>query len=151
MIELKRILLVEDNAHDVELTMDALAEHNLANEVVVAKDGEEALDYLYRRGQFESRPEGNPVVILLDLKMSGTDGFEVLRKIKSDYKLKLIPVVVLASSREEQDIIESYKLGVNSYVVKPINFLDFAVSVKEVGIFWAVINEPPPGSVRKGL
>lgn len=151
MIELKRILLVEDNPDDVKLTMDALAEHNLANEVVVVKDGVEALDYLYRRGQFESTPEGNPVVILLDLNIAGTDSFEVLRKIKSDSNLKLIPVVVLASSREEQDITESYKLGVNSYVVKPVNFRDFASAVKELGIFWAVINEPPPGSVRKGL
>lgn len=149
MIDLKRILLVEDNHNDVELTLEALGEHNLANAVEVARDGEEALDYLYRRGRFASRPNGNPVAMLLDLKLPKVNGLEVLKAIRSDEGLKLIPVVILTSSREEQDLIESYRLGVNAYVVKPVNFDDFMDAVKTLGIFWAIINEPPPGSLGK--
>lgn len=149
MVELKCILLVEDDPRDVELTLVALAEHNLVNEVMVVHDGVEALDYLYRRGQFAEQPDGNPSVILLDLKLPKVDGFEVLRTIKSDDRLKFIPVVVLTSSREDRDMVESYKLGVNAYVVKPVDFHEFTDAVKELGIFWALINEPPPGSVRK--
>jgi CheY-like chemotaxis protein len=149
MNELKRILLVEDNPKDVELTLSALAEHNLANEVIVTRDGAEGLDYLYRRGQFKLRAEGNPAVILLDLKMPKVDGLEVLRLIKSDMELKAIPVVMLTSSREEKDLIVSYQLGVNAYVVKPVNFQEFVNAVKELGVFWAIVNEPPPTSVKK--
>jgi CheY-like chemotaxis protein len=149
MAELKRILLAEDNPKDVELTLTALDEHNLANEVVVVNDGAEALDYLYRRGKFSMRADNDPAVVLLDLKMPKVDGLEVLRTIKKDDKLKTIPLVILTSSREEKDLVESYKLGVNAYVVKPVNFQQFIEAVKELGAFWAVINEPPPGSVRK--
>ncbi len=149
MAELKRILLAEDNPKDVELTLTALDEHNLANEVVVVNDGAEALDYLYRRGKFAMRADNDPAVVLLDLKMPKVNGLEVLRTIKKDDKLKTIPLVILTSSREEKDLVESYKLGVNAYVVKPVNFQQFIEAVKELGAFWAVINEPPPGSVRK--
>ena len=149
MAELKRILLAEDNPQDVELTLTALDEHNLANEVVVVNDGAEALDYLYRRGKYAMRADNDPAVVLLDLKMPKVDGLEVLRTIKKDDKLKSIPLVILTSSREEKDLVESYKLGVNAYVVKPVNFQQFIEAVKELGAFWAVINEPPPGSVRK--
>jgi len=149
MAELKRILLAEDNPKDVELTLTALDEHNLANEVVVVNDGAEALDYLYRRGKFSMRADNDPAVVLLDLKMPKVDGLEVLRTIKNDNRLKMIPLVILTSSREEKDLVESYKLGVNAYVVKPVNFQQFIEAVKELGAFWAVINEPPPGSVRK--
>jgi len=149
MAELKRILLAEDNPKDVELTLTALDEHNLANEVVVVNDGAEALDYLYRRGKFAMRADNDPAVVLLDLKMPKVDGLEVLRTIKKDDNLKTIPLVILTSSREEKDLVESYKLGVNAYVVKPVNFQQFIEAVKELGAFWAVINEPPPGSVRK--
>ena len=148
MIELKRILLVEDNPNDVELTLEALAEHNLANSVVVARDGEEALDYLFYRGMFAGRPAGNPVVILLDLKLPKVSGHEVLRAIRADNKLKMIPVVILTSSREEQDLIEGYRNGVNAYVVKPVDFSDFLEAMKSLGVFWAVINEAPPGPGR---
>jgi CheY-like chemotaxis protein len=146
-IDLKRILLVEDNPNDVELTLEALSEHHLANAVEVAHDGEEALDYLYRRGPFASRPNGNPAVILLDLKLPKVDGFEVLKTIRSEEHLKLIPVVVLTSSREDRDMFDSYKLGVNAYVVKPVDFHEFLDAVKGLGIFWAILNEPPPGSI----
>jgi CheY-like chemotaxis protein len=148
MAELKRILLAEDNPKDVELTLTALEEHNLANEVVVVHDGAEALDYLYRRGKFALRADANPAVVLLDLKMPKVDGLEVLRTIKADKGLQAIPVVILTSSREEKDLVESYKLGVNAYVVKPVDFQQFVDAVKELGAFWAIINEPPPGSVR---
>ena len=146
---LGRILIVEDDPKDVELTLTALEEYNLANEVVVTRDGEEALDYLYCRGNFAARTNDNPAVLLLDLKLPKVDGLEVLQQIKSDEKLKMIPVVVLTSSREERDMVASYRLGVNAYVVKPVDFHEFVNAIKELGIFWAVINEPPPGSVRK--
>jgi len=148
--ELGRILIVEDDPKDVELTLTALEEYNLANEVVVTRDGEEALDYLYCRGNFKMRGSENPAVVVLDLKLPKVDGLEVLQQIKADDKLKFIPVVVLTSSREEKDMVASYKLGVNGYVVKPVDFHDFVNAIKELGIFWALINEPPPGSVRKG-
>jgi CheY-like chemotaxis protein len=149
MENLGRILLVEDDPKDVELTLTALEEYNLANEVVVATDGEQALDYLYYRGNYLRRAHENPAVILLDLKLPKVDGLEVLKQLKSDDNLKLIPVVVLTSSREEKDMVASYKLGVNAYVVKPVDFHEFVNAIKELGVFWAVINEPPPGSVRK--
>jgi CheY-like chemotaxis protein len=149
MDTLKRILLVEDDPRDVELTLTALEDHKLANEVTVVRDGQEALDYLYRRGQFATRPNENPAVILLDLKLPKVDGLEVLKQIKSDEQLKTIPVVVLTSSQEEQDMLRSYKLGVNAYVVKPVDFHDFITAVKELGMFWAIINQPPPGSIKK--
>jgi CheY-like chemotaxis protein len=144
-----RILMVEDDPQDVELTLTALADYNLANEVVVTGDGEEALDYLYCRGNFKARTSENPAVLLLDLKLPKVDGLEVLQQIKSDEKLRMIPVVVLTSSREERDMVASYKLGVNAYVVKPVDFHEFVNAIKELGVFWAVINEPPPGSVKK--
>ena len=149
MAEIGRILLVEDDPKDVELTMTALEEYNLGNEVVVASDGEEALDYLYYRGKFQRRSGENPAVLLLDLKLPKVDGLEVLERIKSDEKLRMIPVVVLTSSREERDMVVSYKLGVNAYVVKPVDFHEFVNAIKELGAFWAIINEPPPGSIRK--
>jgi DNA-binding response OmpR family regulator len=133
----------------VELSLTALEEYNLANEVVVARDGEEALDYLYCRGKFAARPDGNPAVLLLDLKLPKVNGLEVLQQIRSDEKLKMIPVVVLTSSHEEKDMVASYKLGVNAYVVKPVDFHEFVNAVRELGVFWAIINEPPPGSLKK--
>ena len=149
MSGLGRILLVEDDPKDVELTLTALEEYNLANEVLVVGDGEDALDYLHCRGTFGTRTQGNPAVMLLDLKLPKVDGLEVLKEIKSDEKLKVIPVVVLTSSREERDMVASYQLGVNAYVVKPVDFHEFVNAIKELGVFWAVINEPPPGSVAK--
>jgi CheY-like chemotaxis protein len=146
---LKRILLVEDSDRDVELTLAALDEHRLANEVVVARDGEEALNYLHRRGSFGGRPAGNPAVVLLDLKMPRVDGLDVLREMKAHAQLRTIPVVMLTSSREEQDVVESYQLGVSAYVVKPVGFQEFIDAVKNLGLFWAILNEPPPGSLRK--
>jgi CheY-like chemotaxis protein len=150
MTELGRILLVEDDPNDVELTLTALAEYNLANEVVVTRDGAEALDYLYSRGSFAARSTDNPAVLLLDLKLPKVDGLQVLKQIKSDENLRMIPVVVLTSSREERDMVESYRLGVNAYVVKPVDFHEFVNAIKELGVFWAVINQPPPGSIRRG-
>jgi CheY-like chemotaxis protein len=147
---LRRILMVEDDARDVELSLTALEQYNLANEVVVVSDGEEALDYLYQRGQFMGRANGNPAVLLLDLKLPKVDGLEVLQQIKTDDRLKMIPVVVLTSSREQRDMVASYQLGVNAYVVKPVDFHEFVNAVKELGIFWALINEPPPGSIKRG-
>jgi CheY-like chemotaxis protein len=149
MNKLGRILMVEDDPKDVELTLTALEEYNLANEVVVTRDGEQALDYLYRRGEYKTRSNGNPAVLLLDLKLPKVDGLEVLKQIKSDGPLRTIPVVVLTSSKEEKDVVASYKLGVNAYVVKPVDFHEFVNAIKELGVFWAIINEPPPGSVRK--
>jgi len=142
-------LLVEDDPKDTELTMTALEEYHLSNEVVVASDGEEALDYLYCRGKFQRRGSENPAVLLLDLKLPKVDGLQVLETIKSDENLRMIPVVVLTSSREERDMVASYRLGVNAYVVKPVDFHEFVNAIKELGVFWAIINEPPPGSVRK--
>jgi CheY-like chemotaxis protein len=141
--------MVEDDPKDVELTLTALEEYNLANEVVVSRDGEQALDYLHCRGEYKARSSGNPAVMLLDLKLPKVDGLEVLKQIKSDGELRMIPVVVLTSSKEEKDMVASYKLGVNAYVVKPVDFHEFVNAIKELGVFWAVINEPPPGSVRK--
>jgi len=148
MSTLGRILLVEDDPKDVELSLTALEEYHLANEVVVARDGEEALDYLYRRGSFATRLNDNPAVLLLDLKLPKVDGLEVLQQIKSDENLKIIPVVVLTSSHEEKDMVASSSLGVNAYVVKPADFHEFVNAIKELGFFWAVINEPPPGSIK---
>jgi len=146
---LKRILLVEDSEKDIELTLMALAENNLANEVVIAHDGTEALDYLYRRGTFVDRPDGLPAVVFLDLKMPKLDGLEVLRQMKDDPNLKQVPVVMVTSSREEQDLVRSYRLGVNAYVVKPVDFSQFVESVKELGFFWALLNEPPPACLSR--
>jgi CheY-like chemotaxis protein len=149
MTILGRILIVEDDPRDVELTMTALEDYKLVNEVVVARDGEEALDYLYCRGSFHGRSHENPAVMLLDLKLPKVDGLEVLKRIKSDERLKMIPVVVLTSSREEQDMLRSYTLGVNAYVVKPVDFHEFINAVKELTVFWAIINQPPPGSITR--
>ena len=143
----KRILLAEDDPKDVELTLTALEEHNLANKVVVARDGAEALDYLYRRGRFADRLDGQPVVVLLDLKMPRVDGLEVLRQIKGDPELRTIPIVILTSSRQEQDIVESYDLGVNAYVVKPVAFDTFVDVVRQLGLFWVLTNEAPPSAI----
>jgi CheY-like chemotaxis protein len=144
----KRILLAEDNANDVELTLSALQQNHVANEIVVTRDGAEALDYLYRRNAHANRPHGNPALMLLDLKMPKVDGIEVLRQVKSDPALKSIPVVVLTSSREEQDLLQTYDLGVNAYVVKPVDFHEFVDAVKLLGGFWAVVNETPPEIAR---
>ena len=138
--------MVEDDPKDVELTMTALEDYNLANEVVVVRDGEEALNYLTYQKEYEDRPSSNPAVMLLDLKLPKVDGLEVLRQVKNNEKLRMIPVVVLTSSHEEKDLIASYKLGVNAYVVKPVDFHQFVNAIKELGVFWAVINAPPPGS-----
>ncbi len=138
--------MVEDDPKDVELTLTALEDYNLANEVVVVRDGEEALNYLNCQNEYLERLSGNPAVMLLDLKLPKVDGLEVLRQVKSNEALKLIPVVVLTSSHEEKDLIASYKLGVNAYVVKPVDFHQFVNAIKELGVFWAVINAPPPGS-----
>jgi CheY-like chemotaxis protein len=149
MIKLKRILLVEDNPNDAELTLEALAEHNLANDVEWVHDGEEALDYLFCRGKFEGGSCNDLAVVLLDLKLPKVDGLEVLRAIKSTESLKLVPVVVLTSSREEKDLVESYELGVNAYVVKPVDFGEFMSAVEELGVFWALVNEPPPAAGKR--
>lgn len=146
MSTLKRILLVEDNKNDRELALAALKEYYLANEIIEARDGVEALDYLHRRGQFANHAPGNPAVVLLDLKMPRLDGLEVLKEMKSHEKLKMIPVVMLTGSREESDLLESYRTGVNAYMVKPIDFQQFVDAVKQIGLFWAVLNEPPPGT-----
>ncbi len=149
MAEIDRILLVEDDHKDVELILSALAENRLANEVQVVRDGEEALDYLYRRAQFRLRRPGNPAVVLLDLKLPKVHGLDVLKQIKSDETLKSVPVVILTSSTEAPDLEQSYELGVNAYVVKPVDFAQFVIALKQIGLFWAVINEPPPGSHRR--
>jgi CheY-like chemotaxis protein len=146
--ELKTILLAEDNVNDLELTLTALQEHRVANEVVVARDGAEALDYLFRRGAYEGRRGGTPVLALLDIKMPKVDGLEVLKQIKSDPQLRTMPVVMLTSSREESDLLRSYDLGVNAYVVKPVDFGDFMEAVRQLGAFWAVVNEAPPDPQR---
>lgn len=143
-LPLKRILLAEDDPNDIELTMTALTDHGMANEVDVVHDGAEALDYLYKRGPYANRTTGVPAVVLLDIKMPKVDGVEVLRQIKGDPELRVIPVVMLTSSREERDLFESYRLGANAFVVKPVDFAAFVDAVKQVGAFWAVVNEPPP-------
>lgn len=140
---LNRILIVEDNENDLELTLDALSEFNLANYIDIARDGKEAMDYLHKRGKFSERENGNPVLILLDLKLPKIDGHEVLNEIRSNESMKLIPVVILTSSNEETDIVRSYEKGVNAYVVKPVGFHDFIDAIKHLGIFWALINESP--------
>lgn len=144
MKELRPILLVEDNPKDIELTLEALAEHNLANHVITVKDGVEAMEYLRYEGQYKTRRRGHPAVILLDIKMPRMDGMEVLRAIRSDEKLRTIPVVILTSSREEPDLKKCYELGANAYVVKPVDFKAFIDAVKEIGVFWALMNELPP-------
>ena len=149
MTHLKPILLVEDSLQDVELTVAALKKSKIANEIVITRDGDEALDYLYCRGSYAGRATDNPAVLLLDLKLPKVDGLQVLRQVKSDEKLRVIPVVVLTSSREERDMVQSYQLGVNAYVVKPVDFHEFVNAIKELGVFWAVINQPPPGSIRR--
>ena len=145
---LKPILLVEDNPKDLELTLIALERTNLANEVVVTRDGAEALDYLFARGPFAGRHTGNPAVVLLDLKLPKVDGLEVLRDIRADSSLKSTPVVMLTSSKEESDLLRSYELGVNAFVVKPVEFKQFVEAIADLGVFWAVLTEPPPGSMR---
>jgi len=145
---LKPILLVEDNPNDLELTLIALERSQLANEVIIARDGAEALDYLFARGEFSRRAQGNPAVILLDLKLPKVDGLEVLDQIRQSATLKSVPVVMLTSSKEEQDLLRSYELGVNAYVVKPVDLQEFVKAIGDLGIFWAVLNEPPPGSAR---
>jgi len=146
---IRRMLLAEDNVKDVELTLAALDELHLANEVDVVRDGAEAWEYLTRQGKWAGRNPAPPVVVLLDLKMPKVDGLEVLRRMRSDDSMRSVPVVMLTSSREESDLVESYRLGVNAYVVKPVEFGEFINAVKNVGLFWAVVNEPPPASVRK--
>lgn len=146
---LKRILLVDDSERDREMALEALACQNLANEVIPLRDGVEALDYLHRRGEFARRPEGQPAVVLLDLKMPRLDGLEVLRALKGDPNLRSIPIVVMTSSREESDLVRSYELGANAYVVKPVRFQDFFEAVRQLGAFWALLNEPPPASPRR--
>jgi CheY-like chemotaxis protein len=145
--EIRTIMLAEDSANDVELTLEALRENHLVNDVIVCRDGAEALDYLYRRKAYEGRTGGNPMLILLDLKMPKVDGLGVLRQIKADPAMRTIPVVMLTSSREEEDLVRSYDLGVNAYVVKPVEFGEFIQAVRMIGGFWAVVNEPPPSHV----
>ncbi len=146
--EVKTILIVDDSPKDVELTLAALGEKNLANRVVVAEDGEEALDYLYNRGKFADYEKSNPAVILLDIKMPKLNGIEVLKHIRSDPKLKYIPVIMLTSSREEKDLVDSYKLGANSYVVKPVDIVQFMEAIRSLGQYWAIINELPPKPIK---
>jgi CheY-like chemotaxis protein len=150
MKNLKRILLVEDDPKDIELTLAALGEHNLADEVAIARDGVEALDYLCRRESFARRAPGNPVVIMLDLKMPRMDGVQVLRQIRAEEQFRMIPVVVLTSSRESLDLQACYGLGVNAYVVKPARFMEFVEAVKQTGVFWARVNQPPPDPIPGG-
>jgi CheY-like chemotaxis protein len=149
-VEFKRVLLVEDSPNDAELTMEAFEQTGLANEVVWVRDGRAALDYLLQEGPFAHRPPGLPAVVLLDLKMPKVDGLQVLEQVKNNPNLKAIPVVMLTSSREEADLARSYGLGVNAYVVKPVGFTEFIKALKELGLFWAVVNQPPPGSIPRG-
>jgi CheY-like chemotaxis protein len=144
MSGLRPILVVEDNANDLELMLEGLSEQKLANPIAVARNGEEALDYLFRRGAHADRPDEDPVVVLLDLKMPKVDGLEVLRTVKADSRLRRLPIVMITSSREEQDLVQSYDLGANGYVVKPVDFSEFLKTVRDIGAFWAVLNEPPP-------
>ncbi len=145
---LKPILLVEDDARDLELTLVALERSQLANEVVVVRDGAQALDYLTRQGEHADRAEGNPAVVLLDLKLPKVNGLEVLRTVRSTPELRSMPIVMLTSSHEESDVVASYDLGVNAYVVKPVDFKEFVAAIADLGVFWAVLNEPPPGSTK---
>jgi len=145
---LKPILLVEDDARDLELTLVALERSQLANDVVVLRDGAQALDYLTRQGDHADRPEGNPAVLLLDLKLPKVSGLEVLRTVRATPELRSMPVVMLTSSHEESDVVQSYELGVNAYVVKPVEFKEFVAAIADLGVFWAVLNEPPPGSAK---
>ncbi len=149
MSNLRPILLVEDNPRDLELTLAALAKCQLANQIVVARDGAEALDYLYTRGIHSERPPGDPAVVLLDLKLPKIDGLEVLEQVKTDPQQRQIPIVMLTSSREEQDVVKSYELGVNAFVVKPVDFREFFEAIRDLGVFWAILNEPPPGGGRR--
>jgi len=149
--DVKRILLVEDSQKDIDLTLAALEQNALAEEVVVVRDGEQALDFLYRRGNFRLRAPGNPAVVLLDLKLPKVSGLEVLQQVKADESLKIIPIVMLTSSREEIDLERSYERGVNAYVVKPVTFARFVDALRELGVFWAEVNEPPPGSVSRKI
>lgn len=151
MADLKPILLVEDSPKDIELTLAALEQCQLANAVIIARDGAEALDFLHGRGRFEGRPSGDPAVVLLDLKLPKVDGLEVLEHIKSDPALRQTPVVMLTSSREEQDLVRSYSLGVNAFVVKPVGFEQFFEAIRDLGMFWAVLNEPPPRLFQKAV
>jgi CheY-like chemotaxis protein len=144
ILELKTILLAEDNPMDVELTLEALADHNLANSVVVVKDGVEALEYLRCEGDYSDREPGDPAVMLLDIKMPRMDGLEVLREVRADPALRMLPVVMLTSSRQEQDLITAYELGVNAYVVKPVDFTEFIDAAAKLGVFWGLMNEQPP-------
>ncbi len=148
MIETKRILFVEDNLNDIELTLNALQENGLANEVVVTHDGVEALAYLRRTGAYAERTPGLPVVVLLDVKLPKIDGLEVLRQMRADPDLRTVPVVMLSSSHEEKDLLQSYSLGTSAYVVKPVDFYEFVATIKHLGLFWGIINEPPPGTQR---
>ena len=148
MSALKPILLVEDNPKDLELTLVALAKSHLANDVVIARDGVEAMDYLLYRGEFANRPRGTPAVVLLDLKLPKLDGLKVLENVKGNDELRQVPVVMLTSSREEADLVRSYQLGVNAYVGKPVGFREFLDAISDLGVFWAVLNEPPPGSAK---
>ncbi len=150
MAEARLILLAEDSPQDVEMTLAALSDHNLLNEIVVVNDGEKALDFLQCRGEFAQRTTGHPLLVLLDLKMPKIDGLEVLRTIKTDEQLRTIPVVMLTSSREEQDVMQSYELGINAYVVKPVEFQSFIEAVKHLGAFWILLNEPIPRSAPAG-
>ena len=145
-MQIRKILIAEDNANDAELMLMALQKHRLSNELIFVRDGAQALDYLQCRGEYAGRHDGHPALVLLDLKMPKVDGIEVLRQVKSDPALKHIPVVVLTSSREEQDLVRTYSLGVNAYVVKPVAFTEFMDAVTQLGGFWAVVNEPPPSS-----
>lgn len=151
MRDLRPILLVEDDTNDVELTLTALAQHHLANQIVVLRDGAAALDYLHRRGEYVDRADGLPIVVLLDLKMPKVNGLDVLKHMKADESLRLVPVVMLTSSREERDLVASYQLGVNAYVVKPVSFTEFVTAIQGLGVFWAVINEPAPISNGHGM
>lgn len=145
---LKPILIVEDNANDLALTLNALEKSRLANEVIVARDGAEGADYLFRRGEYADRPAGNPAVVLLDLKLPKIDGLELLKMVREHDQTGKTPVVLLTSSREERDVVDGYRLGVNAYVVKPVEFREFVQAIQDLGVFWAVLNEPPPGSTR---
>ena len=147
---LKPILLVEDNPQDLELSLMALEKSNLANEVITVRDGKEALDYLFRRGAYADRQLGNPAVVLLDLKLPKVDGIQVLEKIKAEPSLQAVPVVMLTTSREEKDLLRCFLFGVYAYVEKPVAFQEFIEAIRELGIFWAVVNEPPPGSLKSG-